>query len=149
MSIEFENSFDNLIKSVINSPEDDTWFFPALKKLIHENGQDVVLTYVKNNPLSLYLISLLIKTGLKKVNASILLKALNNTDEDEVYDAAISLAIYRYDIGFETLYKFANRTHELSKQINSKTVILPDLKYINHPKSKELKVYINTKYTDN
>ena len=44
--------------------------------------------------------------------------------EDEVYDAAISLAIHGHPLGFENLYKFANECHVLSKNIIPKLDII-------------------------
>lgn len=149
MSTEFEDSFDSLMRSVCDtSPEGEEWFFPALKKLIEKHGQDIVLKFVNSESSSAYLTSLLIKAGLKGVDEDLLLEYLNKKDEDEVYDAALSLAIYGHSLGFETLYKFANECHELSNNIIPKLDILPDLKFINHAKARELEIYINNKYTD-
>ncbi|PHR71896.1 MAG: hypothetical protein COA67_05765 [Lutibacter sp.] len=148
MNTEFENKLDCLLRSVTTSPEDEEWFFPAVKELIEKFGPDKVREFVQTKPTSIYITTLLIKAGLKGVDESLLLEHLNKIDEDEVYDAALSLAIYGHSLGFEILYEFANESHKLSKHIIPKLDILPDLKFIHHPKAKELKVYIENKYSD-
>ena len=136
------------MRAVITSPDDEDWFYEALNDLIGKYGKDQVLEFVKNKQPSAYILCILIKGGLKGVDEILLHEFLDKNDENEVYDAALSLAIYGHPIGFETLYKFADMSHELSNHIIPKLDILPDLKFIKNPKAKELEDYINCKYSN-
>jgi len=145
MSSTFEADFNKLLKSVVTSPDDSEWFYPSLKKLILEYGEETARSYAESRNTPIYEICLLVKAGLKDINELLLLTHLNENNEDDVYDAALTLSIYDHPKGIETLRQFINVTHPLSKNIHPKTDILPDLKFLNTSNSKILSDLINSK----
>lgn len=139
----FKTEFDELYKSLHQfNPEDEQWFFPQLMKLIEKYGAEVALDFAKNEPSEIYTIELFVKAGFRDVNQSLLIDYIKHNNEDDVYSAALCLAICDYDSGFELLNQFADKTHMLSKNIDPLSDIIPDLEYVNNKKALEIKNHI-------
>ncbi len=149
MQNNFQTHFDNLMRSVGDSyPEATEWFFPQLSTLIEKYGEETALEYAKNDPSPAYISSLLMKAGLKEIDEPLLLKYLEGNTEDEAYDAAFCLAMYGNQTGFEALYEFASQKHRLSQNTHPKADILPDLKFMDDPRARDLEVFIANNYPD-
>lgn len=154
MYLAFKNEYDKLFKSLHGfNPEDEGWFFPGLLKLINEYGADTACEFAKNDVSPVYTTELLIKAGLRGVDKELLMKYTKQDNEDDVYGAALSLAICGYDEGFELLSQFADETHRLSKNIHPLVDMIPDLVFVKDKRAIELEVHIRNRYefieTDN
>jgi hypothetical protein len=146
MYLEFEKEYDTLNKSLYGfNPEDEDWFFPELLKLINKFGAEIACEFAKNDSTPVYTTELFIKAGLREVDKSLLLKYTKGNDEDDVYGAALSLAICGYTEGFELLNQFADEIHRLSKNIHPIADIIPDLKFINDERAIKLEIRIRKK----
>jgi hypothetical protein len=146
MHLELEKEYDTLSKSLHGfNPEDEDWFFPELLKLIDKYGADIVCEFIKNDASAIYITELFIKAGLRAVDKNILLKYTKGDNEDDVYGAALSLAICGYTEGFEILNQFADKTHRLSNNIHPIADIIPDLTFINDGRAAKLEKRIRKK----
>lgn len=147
MYLEFEKEFDRLNKSLHGfNPEDEDWFFPELLKLINKYGTDIACEFAKNDSTAIYTTELLIKAGLRGVDKNLLLDYTSGEDEDDVYGAALCLAICGYAEGFELLNQFADKTHRLSKYIHPIADIMPDLAFIDDERAVNLEKRLRKKY---
>jgi hypothetical protein len=120
------------------TPEDEPWFLPALYDLIQKHTPKNAITYAMKSAWPIYNLELYIKSGLREVSKSLLLDFAQSQKEDDVYAAALSLAICGHEEGFKLLEQFTRRNHRLSRQIDPLTDILPDLKFIDDSRALEL-----------
>lgn len=149
MYLEFETEYDTLSKSLHGyNPEDEEWFFDELLKLINKYGTDVACEYAKNDTSASHTMELFIKAGLRDVDKNLLLEYTRGDDEDDVYGAALSLAICGYPEGFELLNQFADKTHKLSNNIHPIADIIPDLTFINDERAVKLEKRIRENYNN-
>ncbi|MEZ5007615.1 MAG: hypothetical protein R2753_05615 [Chitinophagales bacterium] len=147
MHLEFEKEYDALYKSLNGfNPEDEDWFLPELLKLINKYGANTACEFAKNNASAIYVTELLIKAGLRDVDKTLLLEYTKGDNEDDVYGAALSLAICGYAEGFELLNQFADGSHRLSKNIHPIADIIPDLAFINDERAVRLEERIRRKF---
>jgi hypothetical protein len=140
MPLPFAEAYQTLEKSLHGfTPEDEHWFLPQVYQLIQDYGEDTAVKYALASNWPIYHLELFIKSGFRQVDKSILLEYTNSPNEDDVYSAALCLAICGYDEGFKILEAFAKYTHKLSKHIDPFADVLPDLKFIEDPRAKQLK----------
>lgn len=140
MSSTFAEAYQKLEKSLHGFiPEDEPWFLPQLNRLIQKYGEDTAVNYALASNWPIYHLELFIKSGLRKLKKSILAEYTTSPNEDDIYSAALCLAVCGHDEGFEILEQFATYTHKLSKHIDPFTDLLPDLKFIEDPRAKHLK----------
>ncbi|WP_431158125.1 hypothetical protein [Winogradskyella poriferorum] len=140
MSSTFAEAYQKLEKSLHGFiPEDEPWFLPQLYQLIQDYGEKTALKYALASNWPIYHLELFIKSGLRQVDKSILLDYTNSPNEEDVYSAALCIAICGHQEGFEILEQFATYTHKLSKHIDPFTDVVPDLKFIEDPRAKQLK----------
>lgn len=139
MYLELKKEYETLSKSLHGfNPEDEEWFFLELYKLIDKYGADIVCKFIKNDASAVYTTSLFIKAGLRAVDKNVLLIYTKGDNEDDVYGAALSLAICGHTEGFEILNQFADKTHRLSNNIHPIADIIPDLAFINDERAAKL-----------
>lgn len=127
----FGIEYDKLSKELYGfNPEDESWFFSELFQLITKYDPEVVSDFAKNDKNPIYTTELFIKSGFRAVEKNLLIQYTKVDNVDDVYGAAISLAICGYNEGFDLLSLFVNKTHRLSDEIDPIIDILPDLKYV-------------------
>ena len=147
MHLEFKKKYTELSKALHGfNPEDEDWFLTELLKLITEYGSDVVCEFAKNDSTAIYTTEILIKAGLRGVDKTLLLEYTKGEDEDDVYGAALCLAICGYREGFELLDQFIDKTHRLSKNIDPISDIIQDLEFINDERAVLLEKRLRKKY---
>lgn len=128
------------------NPEDEDWFFPELQKLINKYGAEIACEVAKNDISAVYTTELFVKAGFRSVDKDLLLEYSRGDNEDDVYGAALCLAICGYSEGFELLEEFADMTHRLSKNIHPIADILPDLRFVDDARADILETSIKKKY---
>lgn len=142
MATTFAAAYQALEKSLHGfSPAEEPWFLPALYARIEQFGEDTAIDYALQSNWPIYHLELFIKAGIRDINKSLLLPYLSAQTEDDVYSAALCLAICGFDDGFDVLAQFAKFEHELSKHIDPLVDILPDLLFIDNPRVKVLEQY--------
>lgn len=147
MHLEFEKEYHILYKSLNGfNPEDEDWFLDELLKLINKYGTDIACEFAKNDSSASYTTELFIKAGLRGVDKNLLLEYTKGDNEDDVYGAALSLAICGYTEGFELLNQFADKTHKLSNNVHPIADIIPDLTFINDERAVKLEKRIRENY---
>ena len=127
----FEQEFEHLMIGVQDTyPEATDWFFPSLAELIQTNDKRTICDFARTQSSPAYVSNLLIKAGFREIETDLLLEYLKEQDEDEVYDAAVSLAIYGDERGFEVLKEYAAGTHPLLKYMSPQMDIPEDLVFL-------------------
>jgi hypothetical protein len=143
----FAKAFDRLFQSLHGfNPEDEAWFMSGVRALIKEHGTEAALEFAKNDSNAVYTTEILIKAGLRGVDKSLLIAYTLGDNEDDVYGAALSLAICGHDEGFALLDAFTRQAHRLSANIHPVADILPDLKFIEDPRATELEKQLKARY---
>lgn len=143
----FAEAYNRLFQSLHGfNPEDEAWFMKGVRALIKEHGTEVAIEFAKNDSNAVYTTEILAKAGLRGVDKSLLIDYTLGNNEDDVYGAALCLAICGHDEGFELLSAFARQTHRLSANIHPVADMLPDLKFIEDPMVLELEKYLKARY---
>lgn len=147
MYLEFEKKYTALSKALHGfNPEDEDWYLTELSKLITEYGTEVACEFAKKDSTAIYTTEILIKAGLRGVDKTLLLEYTKGEDEDDVYGAALCLAICGYTEGFDLLDQFVDKTHRLSKHIDPISDIIQDLIFIKDERAVKLEKRLRKKY---
>lgn len=112
------------------NPEDCDWFMEGLHKLSQAYASPIICDFAFQEPDPLYCLELFAKSGFRDLPIDYLLDALKSKDEDQVYSAALSLAILNRKEGIVVLQLFADSNHPLQKHIHPKADLLEDLKFL-------------------
>ncbi|GEM_PF-5409982 len=112
------------------NPEDCDWFMEGLHKLSQAYASPIICDFAFQEPEPLYCLELFAKSGFKDLPINYLLEALKSKDEDQVYSAALSLALLDQEEGIQVLKLFAEERHPLQKNIHPKADLVADLKFL-------------------
>ncbi|SDS52287.1 hypothetical protein SAMN05216503_3333 [Polaribacter sp. KT25b] len=137
----FTDEYNKLYKQLYdNIPDEESWFFPALKELIEKYDKQTAIIFATQQPWPEYTFELLVKAGLTDIDKEILIPYLKTKNEDNCYCIAFCLAACGYQEGFVVLKQFAKQTHLLSKHTHPFVDILPDLIFIKDDRISEISI---------
>ena len=145
LEVELERLWESVSYDFFD-PEEEEWFFPNLSVIIKKYGEDLVIEYVRVRKPSLYYVELMVKAGLKNVDRKTLLEYTESKNEDDVFAVALCLSMCGHKEGFDLLHQFAEGTHPLLKNIHPVFDIIPELKFIEDPRAKELEKELRRKH---